>query len=171
MQKARWRAEAAGRPGSGPEERPTRAGRRRRQGGGQLRGGARVREAPRSSRAVPAAGGQAVQPQAHSSGGRSPARTPRLAQPAPLRTARGRGRDPGVFRHHAPYTCPGSVAPVTKRAPPPRPWPVRLSSSLPDPRCATARVNLLGLGPVVTLRRSVSFWPRDAAPEVRSLTG
>lgn len=62
MQIARWKAEAAARPGS----RPTRAGRRRRQGGGQLRGGARVREAPRSSQAAAAAGRQAAQPRAHS---------------------------------------------------------------------------------------------------------
>lgn len=48
-------------------------------------------------------------------------------QPALFRTARGRGRDLGVFGHHAPYTCPGPVARVTKRAPLPRPCPVRLS--------------------------------------------
>lgn len=65
MQIARWKAEAAARPGSRPGESPTRAGRRSRQGGGQLRGGARVREAPRSSQAAAAAGGQAAQPRAH----------------------------------------------------------------------------------------------------------
>lgn len=61
------------------EKSPTRARRRRRQGGGQLRGGARVREAPRSSQAAAAAGGQAVQPQGHGSGGRSRARSRQLA--------------------------------------------------------------------------------------------
>lgn len=140
---------------------------RRRQGGGQLRGGACVLEAPRSSQAAPAAGGRAVQSQARSSGGQSRARTPRLTASSAFRTARGRGRDPGVSGHHAPYTCPGPVAWVTRRAPQPRPCPARLSLTLPDLLCTKTRVTLLWIGLVGSLSLSVSSWLGDTAPEVR----
>lgn len=112
MQKARRKAEAAARPGSRPAERPAheeaaQAGRRAAKG-----------RHPRSSQAAPAATRQAVWPQARSlgDGHRLELRSSQSLQPAPFRTARGRGRDPGVSEHHAPYTCPGPVAWATKRA-------------------------------------------------------
>lgn len=75
-----------------------------------------------------------------------------------FRTARGRGRDPSLSGHHAPYTCPGPVARVTRRAPRPRPCQARLSLALPDLLCATARVTWLWLGLVGSLSLEVSSW-------------
>lgn len=97
-------------------------------------------------------------PPARSSGGQSRARAAGLTASRAFRTARGRGRNPSVSGHHAPYTCPGPVVRVTRRAPQPRPCSAWLSLALPDRLCATARVTWLLLGLVGSLSLELSSW-------------